>query len=329
MIPAFGMGYLGVDGLSVVILTTVLSVVAILYSWDPIQTRVKEYYAAMLLLMVGMLGVFVSLDLFLFYVFWELSLIPMYLVIGIWGGLRRIYATVKFVIYTLVGSLLMLVAILAVAIAYASAATTSRSATSSCAASLADGLQALAFIAFFLAFAIKVPMWPLHTWLPDAHVEAPTAGSIILAGVLLKLGGYGFLRYSLPLLPNAAVEFAPIVIALAVIAILYGAMVSMVQPDLKKLIATRACRTWASSCSAPSCSTCRLQGAIFQMISHGITTGALFLLVGVIYERTHDRLIAHMGGLNARCRATRPSSGCSPSPASACPASPASWASSW
>jgi NADH-quinone oxidoreductase subunit M len=223
-IPAFGIGYrMGVDGLSIVLvmLTTVLSVVAILYSWDPITKRVKEYYAAMLLLMVGMLGVFVSLDLFLFYVFWEISLIPMYLVIGIWGGPRRIYATVKFVIYTLVGSLLMLVAILAVAIAFAAAGNPfTFSYVELRGFPYADGLQALAFIAFFLAFAIKVPMWPLHTWLPDAHVEAPTAGSIILAGVLLKLGGYGFLRFSLPLLPDAAKEFAPIVIGLAIIAIL-------------------------------------------------------------------------------------------------------------
>ena len=304
-IPAFGMGYrLGVDGLSValVILTTVLSAVAILYSWVPIQTRVKEYYATMLLLMVGMLGVFVSLDLFLFYVFWELSLIPMYLVIGIWGGPRRIYATVKFVIYTLVGSLLMLVAILAVAIAFASAGNDFTFSYEQLRGfPFADGLQALAFIAFFLAFAIKVPMWPLHTWLPDAHVEAPTAGSIILAGVLLKLGGYGFLRYSLPLLPNAAVEFAPIVIALAVIAILYGAMVSMVQPDLKKLIAySSVSHMGFVMLGAFVFNVQGLQGAIFQMISHGITTGALFLLVGVIYERTHDRLIAHMGGLNAK-----------------------------
>ena len=304
-IPAFGMGYrLGVDGLSVVLvlLTTVLSVVSILYSWDPIKTRVKEYYATMLLLMVGMLGVFVSLDLFLFYVFWEISLIPMYLVIGIWGGPRRIYATVKFVIYTLVGSLLMLVAILAVAIDHGAESGTFTFAYEQLRGfPYADGLQALAFVAFFLAFAIKVPMWPLHTWLPDAHVEAPTAGSILLAAVLLKLGGYGFLRFSLPLLPDAAMEFAPIVIGLSIVAIIYGALVSMVQPDLKKLIAY-------SSVSHMGFVTLGtfvfnqqgISGAVFQMVSHGVTTGALFLLVGVIYERTHDRMIAHMGGLNAR-----------------------------
>jgi NADH-quinone oxidoreductase subunit M len=252
--------------------------------------------------MVGMLGVFVSLDLFLFYVFWEISLIPMYLVIGIWGGPRRIYATVKFVIYTLVGSLLMLVAILAVAITHGAETGTFTFAYEQLRGfPYADGLQALAFVAFFLAFAIKVPMWPLHTWLPDAHVEAPTAGSIILAAVLLKLGGYGFLRFSLPLLPDAAMEFAPIVIALSIVAILYGALVSMVQPDLKKLIAY-------SSVSHMGFVTLGtfvfneqgLSGAVFQMVSHGVTTGALFLLVGVIYERTHDRMIAHMGGLNAR-----------------------------
>jgi NADH-quinone oxidoreductase subunit M len=304
-ITAFGMRYtLGVDGISVVlvILTTLLSVVSIFYSWDPIQTRVKEYYATMLLLMIGMLGVFVSLDLFLFYVFWEISLLPMYLVIGIWGGPRRVYATVKFVIYTLVGSLLMLVAILAVAIAYAAAGndfTFSYEALRGFA--YADSLQALAFIAFFLAFAIKVPMWPLHTWLPDAHVEAPTAGSIILAGVLLKLGGYGFLRYSIPLLPDAAVAFAPIIIGLAVIAILYGALVAMVQPDLKKLVAySSVSHMGFVMLGAFVFNQQGLQGAVFQMVSHGITTGALFLLVGVIYEQTHDRTIAHMGGLNAR-----------------------------
>jgi NADH-quinone oxidoreductase subunit M len=304
-IPAFGMGYrLGVDGISMVlvILTTVLSAVAILYSWDPIRTRVKEYYATMLLLMTGMLGVFVSLDLFLFYVFWEISLIPMYLVIGIWGGPQRIYATVKFVIYTLVGSLLMLVAILAVAIAHGNDTGTFTFAYEALRGHpFADGLQALAFVAFFLAFAIKVPMWPLHTWLPDAHVEAPTAGSIILAGVLLKLGGYGFLRFSLPLLPDAAVEFAPIVIGLSIVAVIYGALVSMVQPDLKKLIAySSVSHMGFVMLGAFVFNEQGLQGSVFQMVSHGVTTGALFLLVGVIYERTHDRMIAHMGGLNAR-----------------------------
>ncbi len=304
-IDAFGMRYtLGVDGLSVplVILTTLLSVVAIFYSWDPITTRVKEYYVAVLLLMVGMLGVFVALDLFLFYVFWELSLIPMYLIIGIWGGPRRIYATVKFVIYTLVGSLLMLVAILAVAIAFAAAGnefTFSYEVLRGFA--YTDGLQALAFGAFFLAFAVKVPMWPLHTWLPDAHVEAPTAGSILLAGVMLKLGGYGFLRFSIPLLPDAASSFAPIIIGLAVVAILYGALVAMVQPDMKKLVAySSVSHMGFVMLGAFVFNEQGLQGAAFTMISHGITTGALFLLVGVIYEQTHDRQIAHMGGLSAR-----------------------------
>jgi NADH-quinone oxidoreductase subunit M len=304
-IDAFGMRYtLGVDGISVVLvlLTTLLSVVAIRYSFEPVQTKVRGYYATMLLLMVGMLGVFVALDLFLFYVFWEISLFPMYFVIGVWGGSRRIYATVKFVIYTLVGSLLMLVAILAVAIAYAAAGnpfTFSYEALRSF--HYADTLQALAFIAFGLAFAIKVPMWPLHTWLPDAHVEAPTAGSIILAGVLLKLGGYGFLRYNLPLLPDAAATFAPIVIGLALVAIIYGGLVAMVQPDLKKLVAYSSVSHMGFVMLGTFVFNEQgLQGAVYQMISHGITTGALFLLVGVIYERTHDREISHMGGLNAR-----------------------------
>jgi NADH-quinone oxidoreductase subunit M len=285
-----------------VLLTTVLSVVSIVYSWGPITKRVKEYYIALLLLMVGMLGVFVSLDLFLFYVFWEISLIPMYLVIGIWGGPRRIYATVKFVIYTLVGSLLMLVAILAVAIAHGNeTGTFTFSYEALRGFAYADGLQALAFVAFFLAFAIKVPMWPFHTWLPDAHVEAPTAGSIILAGVLLKLGGYGFLRFSIPLLPDAAVSFSPVIIGLAIVAIIYGGLVAMVQPDMKKLVAySSVSHMGFVMLGAFVFNEQGLQGAIFQMISHGITTGALFLLVGVIYEQTHDRQIAHMGGINAR-----------------------------
>jgi NADH-quinone oxidoreductase subunit M len=304
-IDAFGMRYtVGVDGLSVVmvLLTTLISVISILYSWEPIQKRIKEYYISMLVLMTGMLGVFVALDLFLFYVFWEISLIPMYVIIGVWGGPRRIYATVKFVLYTLVGSLLMLVAILAVVIAHAASGnpfTFSYEALRGFA--YADSLQTLAFIAFFLAFAIKVPMWPFHTWLPDAHVEAPTAGSIILAAVMLKLGGYGFLRYSLPLLPDAAVTFAPYIIGLSLIAILYGALVSMVQPDLKKLIAySSVSHMGFVMLGAFVFNEQGLQGAVFQMVSHGVTTGALFLLVGIIYEQTHDRLIAHMGGLNAR-----------------------------
>ena len=304
-ITAFGMRYtVGVDGISVVLilLTTLLSAVAILYSWEPIQRRVKEYYISMLLLMVGMLGVFASLDLFLFYVFWEVSLIPMYLIIGIWGGPQRIYATIKFVIYTLVGSLLMLVAILAVAIAYAGAGnpfTFSYEALRGF--PFAEGLQLLAFGAFFLAFAVKVPLWPFHTWLPDAHVEAPTAGSIILAGVLLKLGGYGFLRYSVPLLPEASQRVAPIIIGLSIIAIIYGALVALVQPDMKKLVAYSSVSHMGFVMLGIFVFNAQgLQGAIFEMVSHGITTGALFLLVGVIYERTHDRLIAHMGGLNAR-----------------------------
>jgi NADH-quinone oxidoreductase subunit M len=310
-IPIFGIEYkLGVDGLSLalVVLTTTLTWISILASFAPIQTRIKEYMISFLILEVGMTGVFLALDTFLFYIFWEVVLVPMYLIIGIWGGKNRIYATIKFVLYTLVGSLLMLVAILATAFAYqgghggqwagsfdfvelkAYAGTTG----------FADGLQLLSFAAFFLAFAIKVPMFPFHTWLPDAHVEAPTAGSVILAGVLLKLGGYGFIRYNLSLYPDAAQTYAPVIIGLSLIAIIYGAIVAMVQPDLKKLVAY-------SSVSHMGFVTLgifvfqeqAMDGAILQMINHGLITGALFLLVGVIYERTHDRTIAKMGGLAA------------------------------
>ena len=243
-IPAFGIQYkLGVDGLSLVlvVLTTTLSWISILASFGPIKERVKEYMVSFLILEVGMIGVFLSLDLFLFYIFWEVVLVPMYLIIGIWGGPRRIYATLKFVLYTLVGSLLMLVAILATAFAYADGhggsfvnafdfiSLRDYAAT----AGFSNTLQLLAFAAFFLAFAIKVPMFPFHTWLPDAHVEAPTAGSVILAGVLLKLGGYGFIRFALPLFPDAARTYAPLIIVLSLIAIIYGAIVALVQPDLK------------------------------------------------------------------------------------------------
>src|SRR5512141_2030008 len=309
-IPMFGIQYkVGVDGLSMamVVLTTTLTWISILASFRPIQNRVKEYMVSFLVLEVGMTGVFVALDLFLFYVFWELVLVPMYLIIGVWGGSNRIYATIKFVLYTLVGSLLMLVAILATAFSYQSATGSwvhafdfeylrSFAAT----VGFADGLQLAAFVAFFLAFAIKVPMFPFHTWLPDAHTEAPTAGSVILAAIMLKLGAYGFIRFAVPLFPEAAHTYAPAIILLSVIAIIYGAIVAAVQPDLKKLVAY-------SSVSHMGFVTLgifvfqeqALDGAILQMINHGLITGALFLLVGVIYERTHDRTIAKMGGLAA------------------------------
>ncbi|MEO5918114.1 MAG: NADH-quinone oxidoreductase subunit M [Candidatus Limnocylindrales bacterium] len=312
-IPAFGIEYkLGVDGLSLllVVLTTTLSWISILASFKPIQTRIKEYMISFLILEVGMIGVFLALDTFLFYIFWEIVLVPMYLIIGIWGGANRIYATIKFVLYTLVGSLLMLVAILATAFAFQAAHGgdwTGAFDYEALRAFAASGggfdptLQLLAFGAFFLAFAIKVPMFPFHTWLPDAHVEAPTAGSVILAGVLLKLGGYGFIRYGLSFYPDAAQTYAPAIIILSLIAIIYGAIVALVQPDLKKLVAYSSVShmgfvTLGIFIFQPQ----GMEGAILQMVNHGLITGALFLLVGVIYERTHDRAIARMGGLAAR-----------------------------
>jgi NADH-quinone oxidoreductase subunit M len=304
-IPDFGIQYkLGLDGISLamVVLSTTLTWICILASFG-ITDRVKEYMISFLILEVGMIGVFLALDLFLFYIFWEIVLVPMYLIIGIWGGANRIYATIKFVLYTLVGSLLMLVAILAVAYTY-QAATGSWQGAFDYEQLIAFGfdptLQFFAFIGFFLAFAIKVPMFPFHTWLPDAHVEAPTAGSVILAGVMLKLGAYGLIRFAVPLLPDAAVTWAPLIIVLSLIGIVYGAIVALVQPDLKKLVAY-------SSVSHMGFVTLGififqeqgLHGAVMQMVAHGLITGALFLLVGVIYERTHDRTIARMGGLAA------------------------------
>jgi NADH-quinone oxidoreductase subunit M len=311
-IPLFGIQYkLGVDGLSaaLVVLTTTLSWIAILASFRPIQTRIKEYMISFLILEVGMIGVFLALDLFLFYIFWEIVLVPMYLIIGIWGGANRIYATIKFVLYTLVGSLLMLVAILATAYAYAAGHGGSwvgafdfevlRSYAGS--GGFADGLQLLAFVAFFLAFAIKVPMFPFHTWLPDAHTEAPTAGSVMLAAIMLKLGAYGFIRFAIPLYPSAAETFAPVIIVLSLIAIIYGAIVALVQPDLKRLVAYSSVSHMGFVTLGIFVFTEQgLQGAILQMVNHGLITGALFLCVGIIYERTHDRTIAKMGGLAAR-----------------------------
>jgi NADH-quinone oxidoreductase subunit M len=306
-IPAFGIQYkMGIDGIALVlvVLKTTLTWVSILASFGPIRERVKEYMISFLVLEVGMLGVFTALDLFLFYIFWEVVLVPMYLIIGIWGGPNRIYATIKFVLYTLIGSLLMLVAILASAFAFQAAHGGNWAGAFDYEQlrgfAFDPALQMLAFAAFFLAFAIKVPMFPFHTWLPDAHVEAPTAGSVILAGVLLKLGGYGFIRFAVPLYPDAAQAWAPAIIVLSLIAIIYGAIVALVQPDLKKLVAFSSVShmgfvTLGIFIFQPQ----GMEGAILQMVNHGLITGALFLLVGVIYERTHDRLIARMGGLSA------------------------------
>ncbi|MFL5778541.1 MAG: NuoM family protein [Chloroflexota bacterium] len=311
-IPIFGIQYkLGVDGLSValVVLTTTLTWISILASFGPIRTRVKEYMISFLILEVGMIGVFLALDLFLFYIFWEVVLVPMYLIIGIWGGANRIYATIKFVLYTLVGSLLMLVAILATGYTFQAAHGGSWVGAFDYAGlrDFAGGggfppaMQVGAFIAFFLAFAIKVPTFPFHTWLPDAHTEAPTAGSVILAGVLLKLGGYGLIRFAVPLFPDAAHTFGPLIIALSLIGIIYGAIVALVQPDLKRLVAYSSVSHMGFVTLGIFVFTEQgLQGAILQMVNHGLITGALFLLVGVIYERTHDRTIARMGGLAGR-----------------------------
>jgi NADH-quinone oxidoreductase subunit M len=299
-LPSLGISYhVGVDGISLwlVILTTFLTPIAMLGSWSSITDRVREFNVFMLLLEAGMIGVFVSLDLFLFYIFWEAMLIPMYFLIGIWGHDRRIYAAVKFFLYTMAGSVLMLVAFL---VLYRAAGVQSFDLAALAARPVAPALQMWLFAAFALAFAIKVPMWPFHTWLPDAHVEAPTAGSVILAGVMLKMGGYGFLRLAIPLFPHAAEAFAPWIGLLAVIGIVYGALVSLVQPDLKKLVAySSVSHLGFVMLGIASFTTTAVTGAVYQMLNHGISTGALFLMVGMLYDRRHTRRIEAFGGLKS------------------------------
>ncbi len=287
--------HMGVDGMSLllVLLTTFLTPISIASTWDAIQDRVREFMIFFLLLEVGMVGVFLAQDLFLFYIFWEFTLVPMYFLIGIWGGPRKIYAAIKFFLYTMAGSILMLLAILWLGV---------NMGTFSVPEIMARGVpaaaQGLLFWGFFAAFAIKVPIWPLHSWLPDAHVEAPTAGSVILAGVLLKLGTYGFLRFNLGMFPKASIQFAPVVAVLAVIGIIYGAVVSYAQTDAKKLVAySSVSHLGFVVLGLFALNTQGIQGAVLQMINHGLSTGALFLLVGVIYERRHTRDMSQFGGL--------------------------------
>ncbi len=287
---------LGVDGISMplVLLTTFLTPLCILVSWTAIETRMKEFLISLLVMETATIGVFVALDFVLFYIFWETMLIPMYLLIGVWGGPNRVYAAIKFFLYTLAGSILLLVAILV--LYFEGGRTFDILALTH--ASYAPSLQALLFWAFFAAFAVKVPMFPFHTWLPDAHVQAPTAGSVILASVLLKLGTYGFLRFSLPMLPDASVTFTPIIMTLSIIAIIYGAYMALAQSDIKKLIAySSVSHMGFVTLGIFTFNAQGIEGAVLQMINHGITTGALFMCVGIIYERTHSREITDNGGL--------------------------------
>jgi NADH-quinone oxidoreductase subunit M len=288
--------YLGLDGLSIllVLLTTLLTPISILSTWSAVEERVKEFMLFFLLLEVGMVGVFLAQDLFLFYIFWEFTLVPMYFLIGIWGGPRRMYAAIKFFLYTMAGSLLMLLAILWLGIYQGSFAVPELVAKGG----IPGDIQIWLFLAFAAAFAIKVPMWPLHSWLPDAHVEAPTAGSVILAGVLLKMGTYGFVRFNLPLFPQAAARAAPWMALLAVIGIIYGAAVSYAQRDVKKLVAySSVSHLGFVMLGLFALNPQGIQGGILQMVNHGLSTGALFIIVGMIYERRHTREMDDFGGL--------------------------------
>jgi NADH-quinone oxidoreductase subunit M len=312
-IASYGINYyLGVDGISLflVVLTGFLAPVILLAAWTDVVKRVKQFVFFMAALQTGMLGAFLSMNMFLFYVFWEVMLIPMYFVIGVWGGPRRIYATVKFFIYTMVGSLLMLIGILMLAyLHFAQAGVITFDYISHAGGpAILDTVIATSgtwwqtqywlFVAFALAFAIKVPMFPFHTWLPDAHVEAPTAGSAVLAGILLKLGTYGFVRYALPLFPEATIELAPLLVALSLIGVVYGALVAMVQTDVKKLVAySSVSHLGLVMVGVFALNSQGLSGSILQMVNHGISTGALFILVGMIYERRHTREIGDFGGI--------------------------------
>jgi len=302
-LPTYGISYyIGIDGFSLllIMLTTFLTPLCVLATWDDIQHRVKEFMVCLLALMSGMIGVFVSLDLFLFYVFWEVMLIPMYLLIGVWGNpARRVYAAIKFFLFTMFGSLLMLVAIIVLYFHYGkTTGTYTFDLLKLYGTSIPFNMQFWMFLAFGLAFAIKVPMFPFHTWLPDAHTEAPTVGSVILAAVLLKMGTYGFLRFNMPLFPEAAYYFVPLFSILAIIGIVYGALVSMMQKDLKRLIAFSSVSHLGFVMLGLFTFTMPgVQGGIIQMINHGLSTGALFLIVGAIYERRHTRMISEFGGL--------------------------------
>ncbi len=295
-LPEFGIGYhMGVDGLSVlfVLLSTALTPLCILASWEAIETRVREYMIAFLVLETMMIGMFCALDMVLFYVFFEGVLIPMFLIIGIWGGPRRVYAAMKFFLYTLAGSVLMLLAILWL---WYNAGTTDI--PELFAYTVPRVAQTWLFFAFLASFAVKVPMWPVHTWLPDAHVEAPTAGSVILAGVLLKMGAYGFLRFSLPLLPFASAEYAPLIFVLSIVAVVYTSLVALAQQDMKKLIAySSVAHMGIVTLGIFTFTPQGLSGAIFTMLAHGVVSGALFLCVGVLYDRVHSREIARYGGV--------------------------------
>jgi NADH-quinone oxidoreductase subunit M len=304
-IPSIGVQYFfGVDGISalLILLTTLLGFISILSSWTAITDRVRQYYVFLLLLQTGMIGVFCALDLFLFYLFWEVMLVPMYFLIGIWGSARRLYAAIKFFLFTLVGSVVMLLGILALYFESRKLPGLEETGTFDYTVWIQMGIpgemQFWVFLAFFLGFAIKVPMFPFHTWLPDAHVEAPTAGSVILAGVLLKMGTYGFIRFSLPLLPEATLDAVPWIVTLAIISIIYAALVTLVQKDMKKLIAySSVSHLGFVMLGMFALNPLGMEGSVLQMINHGLSTGGLFLIVGLIYERRHTKAIADFGGL--------------------------------